>query len=321
MAAATFTPDGPFSLAAAVRFLEGFTPASYDDARDGVLRLAFPTDDGEAVVGCALRQKERPADGAASSVVRAEYTVLIDGKETRPAAGTPGATAVRAQIARILSLDVDGTGFGALGDHDPVVAGLQAEFPGLRPVLFYSPYEAAAWTIIGNRIRRTQAARVKARLAEEHGQAVDVAGRRLHAFPVPSVLRRLDQFPGLTGIKVERLRALAEAALDGRLDADQLRSQPAELALAGLQELPGVGPFSAQLTLVRGAGHPDLFPGHEPRLYEAMAAAYGLDAVTAADPERLAAVADGWRPYRSWVALLLRARYDGSLLNLAADQK
>ncbi|MFJ2819431.1 hypothetical protein [Streptomyces sp. NPDC087294] len=65
----------------------------------------------------------------------------------------------------------------------PVVVGLQAEFPGLRPVLFHSPYEAAVWTVIGNRIRRTQAARIKARLAERYGEPVEVAGRTLHAFP------------------------------------------------------------------------------------------------------------------------------------------
>ena len=47
------------------------------------------------------------------------------------------------QVTRILSLDVDGTGFPEVGRRDPVVGGLQARWPGLRPVGFYSPYEAA----------------------------------------------------------------------------------------------------------------------------------------------------------------------------------
>jgi DNA-3-methyladenine glycosylase II len=302
MAAASFTPAGPFSLAASIRFLESFTPASYDHAPDGVLRLAFPTDDGQAVIGCGLRQKE------AADAVHAEYTLHIDGKVTHPAAGTPAARAARAQIARILSLDVDATGFRALADTDPVVADLQSEFPGLRPVLFYSPYEAAAWTIIGNRIHRSQAAHIKARLAEEHGQVVEVAGRELHAFPTPSALRHINHIPGLTDIKIERLHALADAAIEGRLDATQLRAQPVEFALTDLRELPGIGPFSAELILIRGAGHPDVFPANEPRVHKAMATAYGLDAATAADTTRLVAIADAWRPYRSWIALLLRAR-------------
>jgi DNA-3-methyladenine glycosylase II len=61
--------------------------------------------------------------------------------------------AIRDQVARILSLDLDGSGFAAVGRADPVVAGLQRRYPGLRPVSFWSPYEAAAWAIIGQRIR------------------------------------------------------------------------------------------------------------------------------------------------------------------------
>ncbi|MEU4145441.1 DNA-3-methyladenine glycosylase family protein [Streptomyces parvulus] len=304
MTAVSFAPKGPFSLVAATRFLEGFTPASYDHAPDGVLRLAFPTEDGQSVIACALTQKETADTPAA---VHGAYSLYTDGKATQPAAGTPAAKAARAQIARILSLDVDATDFPALAGADTVVAGLQAEFPGLRPVLFYSPYEAAAWTIIGHRIRMTQAAHIKARLAQQYGQAVEVEGHQLQAFPTPDRLRRINEVPGLTDIKVERLHALAEAALDGRLDATKLRGQPTESALTDLRELPGIGPFSAELILVRGAGHPDVFPANEPRVHKAMAAAYGLDTEAANSPTRLAAIADAWRPYRSWITLLLRA--------------
>jgi len=66
-------------------------------------------------------------------------------------------------VARVFSLDVDGSGFGRVAAADPVVAGLAAQFPGLRPVCFGSPYEAAAWTIIGHRIRMVQAAAIKER--------------------------------------------------------------------------------------------------------------------------------------------------------------
>ena len=59
------------------------------------------------------------------------------------------------------------------------------------------------------------------------------------------------------------------------------------------------------LILVRGAGHPDLFPACERRLHAAMAGAYHLD-----NPGlgQLAELSARWAPYRSWVALLLRTR-------------
>lgn len=306
MSTALFRPSGPFSLASSARFLEGFTPASYAPASDGLLRLAFAADDGESVIGCAVRQGG--AAGDRPGVVSAEFTVHRDGREVEARAGTRDHGAVRDQIGRILSLDVDGTGFPALADADPVVAGLQSAYPGLRPVLFHSPYEAAAWAVIGNRVRMSQAAALKARLAREHGGAVDVAGRRLYAFPAPRVLRGLDRIDGLSGTRTARLRALADAALDGRLDASALRAQPAASSLTDLRELPGVGPFSAELILIRGAGHPDVFPLTEPRLHRAVATEYRLDPAAADDPDRLARIADAWRPYRSWVSLLLRVR-------------
>ncbi|MFJ9033715.1 hypothetical protein ACIRQP_35510 [Streptomyces sp. NPDC102274] len=205
MSAASFIPKGPFSLASSIRFLEGFTPASYDHATDGVLRVAFPADDGRSVIGCMVSRKE--AADTPPATVSAEFTVHRDGKAVPTTAGTPTHKATRAQIARILSLDVEGTGFPALADADPVVAGLQADYPDLRPVGFYSPYEAAAWTVIGNRVRMTRAAAIKARLARDHGQAIDVAGQQLHAFPTPEALCGIDHIDG-------RLHAVAGRVAD-----------------------------------------------------------------------------------------------------------
>ncbi len=289
--AITITPCGPFSLAASGRFLEDFTPARYPgdapgDAPDGAIRLAFPADDGHSAVGAAVRQ-------AGDGTVLAELT------------GDAEPDAAAAQLARVFSLDVDGSGFGRVADTDPVVVGLAARYPGLRPVCFGSPYEAAAWTIIGNRVRMTQAAAIKQRIAEQYGERLSVGGAPLAAFPAPSVLRTLDNIPGLPEIKSERLRAIADAALAGELDAARLRAMPPADALAQLRGLPGIGPFSAELILIRGAGAPDMFPAHESRLHTAMAGAYHLHDPS---PEELAEISARWAPYRSWVALLLRVQ-------------
>jgi DNA-3-methyladenine glycosylase II len=212
---------------------------------------------------------------------------------------------IRSQVERILSLDVDGTGFPAVAERDPVVRDLQARYPGLRPVQFHSPYEAAAWTIIGQRIRMTQAAGIRTRMASQLGDRVDFGDRQLPSFPAPDRLATLREFPGLTSRKVDQLQSLGRAAGQGQLDTTALRSRPPGEALAHLQTLPGIGPFSAELILLRGAGHPDVFPTQEKRLHRAMAAGYHLGP----DPEleALQAIAANWHPYRTWVALLLRA--------------
>lgn len=157
--------EGPYSLSASTRFLEGFAPASYVGEGADRLRLAFVADGldrGERVAG-ALARDEGDAGGGGGLV------------ETY---GEAAPEAVRGQLERILSLDADGGGFPGVGERDPVVGRLQQRYPGLRPVLFWSPYEAAAWAIVGNRIRIAQAARVKARMAGELGEEVGVAGAR-----------------------------------------------------------------------------------------------------------------------------------------------
>ena len=281
---------GPFSLAASVRFLEGFTPAALAAVEGQPLEIAFPVEGSWQTVGVRLR--EHP-DGA-------EYEVVSPMAPSRKLL-----TAVRAQVARILSLDVDGSGFPAVGERDAVIAGLQRRYRGLRPVGFWSPYEAAAWAIIGQRIRIRQAAAIKASMARQLGDPVSFGGHVVHAFPAPQRLAALGRFPGLSGRKPEWLRSIAVAALDGRLDAARLRALPPEQALAQLGQLPGIGGFSAELVLLRGAGAPDEIPLHEPRLARAVTLAYDLPQPPSA--QELLRISGNWRPYRAWATMLLRA--------------
>jgi DNA-3-methyladenine glycosylase II len=286
---ATVTPRGPFALEASRRFLEGFGPAIGDrgSAPRGHLHLAFPVDGTDVSAGACIRQPSAAA------------------VEIRVAGVADEVVAVAArQVERILSLDVDGTGFFDVGMRDPVVARVQSRYEGLRPVNFASPYEAAAWAIISQRIRITQASRIKTRMAVELGASIDIEGQAWPAFPTPGRLAELDGFPGLFGRKVEYLRALAVAAGAGRLDADRLRAMASDDALAAIGELDGIGPFSAQLVLLRGAGHPDVLALAEPRLRRAVMLAYDLDEEP--DDDRLEAISEAWRPYRTWVAVLLR---------------
>jgi DNA-3-methyladenine glycosylase II len=292
----TLAPRGPFSLAASIAFLEGFTPAGYSGPADTSFELAFPVEGSWQTVGLRVRQDDG-GTGLDGNTVVAEIV--------SPAKPGPELVAeIRPQLERILSLDVDGSGFPAVGERDPVVGEVQRKFPGLRPVGFWSPYEAAAWTIIVRRIRITQGAAIKARMNERLGEPVSFGGRVVHAFPSPQRLASLDAFPGLAAPKPEWLRSVARAALGGQLDAARLRAMPPEEALADLKKLPGIGDFSAGLTLLRGAGFPDAVPSGEPRLARAVELAYELPGP--ATHEQILAISENWRPYRTWVTLLLR---------------
>jgi DNA-3-methyladenine glycosylase II len=212
---------------------------------------------------------------------------------------------VAAQTARMLSLDVDARGYEAVATRDPVVARVLATAPGLRPPLFHSPYEAAAWCVLSLRWNTRQAAAVRDHLARAHGLPVEVAGVAIAAFPTPEQLLAVDAFEGVPPVKMERLHGVARAAAEGLLSAEEIRRADPEEAMARLRQIPGIGPFSASLIVLRASGVCDVSVEAEPRLAAIVGRLYGLSGpASAADMRR---IGESWRPFRTWVGVLLRA--------------
>ena len=283
--------SGEFSLRAAAAF--GFGPREGGDG--DLVRLAFAVDGGQGYAGAVLRQDDEP-----SGPVGVELT-LRDGADHE---------AALRQVARVVSLDHDGAGFLAVGEADPVIGQLQRAHPGQRPVLFYSPYEAAAWSIISARRPIGQARRVRDELAAQLGDSFELDGETLRAFPQPRHLLELaDHFPGLNLEKLTRLRGLAEAAREGELDVVLLRELGPDRAFDHVLALRGIGPFYAGLIVVRGSGFADaMLRTAEPRVLGHAARYYGLDGTPTV--EWLTELAERWRPYRTWALVLIRLAGD-----------
>jgi DNA-3-methyladenine glycosylase II len=264
MGAFTLEPRGPFTLSSAARFIAGWPP-SQAEVGDDQVHLRFLVDDWSGPAHVVLRQDGDVITGSVAA-------------DNEPRA--------IAQAARIVSLDHDGAGYAEVGERDPIVGELQRTSGYLRPVLFHSPYEAAAWSIISARTRHEQAVKVRDALS------------RGGIFPAPERLLALRAQLTLGDVKLARLHAVAEAALEGRLDREPLLAAEPDDALARLQELPGIGPFYAGLILLRAVGTTDVLAAGEPRLKKAVETRYG---------KPLEKVADAWRPFRTWVSVLMRA--------------
>ncbi|HEY1531030.1 MAG TPA: hypothetical protein VGF80_09460 [Galbitalea sp.] len=292
----TITPDGPFSLQAASEF--GFGPntgrPTYSDAR---MKLAFAVDD---FTNYALVTLNQAGNGDVVGTIDSEADPAV----------------VVNQVRRILSLNASGAEWEAVGEKDAALGTAQREFPGVRPVSFHSPYEAAAWSIISARRQRAQGAVVRNRIAEQLGRVYGEGPDRLFAFPTPERLLELDNVQGLESVKVERLHAVARAALDGRLDADALLAMPSGEALEQLFTLPGIGPTYGTLILLRGTGSVDGMTGFEPRLPIYLGHFYGLGGE--ATPGQIGEIMEAWRPFRTWSSVLFRVAGDRAGLPVPA---
>ena len=91
----------------------------------------------------------------------------------------------------------------------------------------------------------------------------------------PNSCSAADALPGVAADRVAWLRAVAQAALDGALDAARLAAMEPDDALAHLQKLPGIGPTYATLILLRATGVTDALTFGEPRLPGYVAHFYG----------------------------------------------
>ena len=271
-------PQGPFDLETeATRF------GGWPRLGDGIV-VAFPIEGWKSSAAVVMRQRGDTITGDVHG------------------AGEADAARAWQQALATVSLDVDGAGFVEVGRRDQVIGRLQVEYHNLRPVLFHSPYEAACAFIIGHRITIIQTRRIRQRLAEEIGASIEIDGTAFRAFPDPRALLKLEAFPGISSMKIERLHQVARAALEGTLDRARLRSLPEPEALAQLRTLPGIGEFFAQGILMRGAGLVDAVTDDDltPRAIQLL---YALPE----RPDRAAVLkrAEAWRPFRMWTIVLL----------------
>ncbi|MBB4689325.1 DNA-3-methyladenine glycosylase family protein [Amycolatopsis jiangsuensis] len=279
---------GAFDLAAAARRL-----VQHGSAGPGAVRLAFPVEGPWVHAGALIRQ-------SCPGMVEVEVIAPVE-----------VAARVVGQVRRMFSLDVDAASFLEVATRDPIARRLMARHPGVRPVLFSSPYEAACWAVLTQGRPVAQAERCRQRLVGRYGRVIEHEGVRLASFPVPQALAGLTEEPGLGRFRLARLRAVARAAVEGRLEAEELRALPIAEALARLRAIPGIGAFSAEQILQNGAGHPDLFPRLDTRLHRFLHEQYSLPPDSPV--QNLEELAGEWRPYRSWVAHLWRVDQEASV--------
>jgi DNA-3-methyladenine glycosylase II len=165
------------------------------------------------------------------------------------------------------------------------------------------PLSALALTVVGQLISRQAARAIFARLVDLLGGSIDA--ERLAASS-DATLRSI----GLSYAKARALRELAQAVVSGELDFETLAALSDDQVLARLVGLRGVGPWSAQVFMLRQLHRPDVFPAGDIGLRHAIAMLDDLPVTPTVLEAEARALA--WQPYRSYAAgYLWRSYADG----------
>ncbi|MFL5348106.1 MAG: AlkA N-terminal domain-containing protein [Hyalangium sp.] len=220
-------------------------------------------------------------------------SVRIDGSGAAPV------RQIVARLRRLFDLSADPAAIAvALGD-DPVLGPRLERARGLRIPGTFEPFELAVRAVLGQQVSVKGATTLAERLVQRCGVPV-AAGREglTHFFPTPEELARAELSGiGLTGGRIHALKSLAAACASGACDLKPGLSL--EDSVARLVTLPGIGEWTAHYVALRALGEPDAFPAADLGLRKAAGGGAPIE------PRALERMAEAWRPWRGYAALLL----------------
>jgi DNA-3-methyladenine glycosylase II len=181
--------------------------------------------------------------------------------------GTPSAATRRSigqSVEKVLGLSVDPVPLLAAATRLPALRPTALALRGMRPPRFATLFETFGCVVPFQQLSLDAGAAIVGRLVERFGERVVHGGRSFQAFPTAQTVAsaRLPALLacGFSRSKAESLRALARAVDAGELGEESIEPLATEEAIERLVALPGIGPWSAALVMLRGFGRLEVFP-------------------------------------------------------------
>jgi len=214
------------------------------------------------------------------------------------------ATAIQ-RARTLLDLDSDPHSVAELLGRDRLLAGLVHAAPGRRVPGTVDCHELALRAVLGQQVSVGGARTLAARLVARHGERLERPfGTVTHAFPSAPALAEAEE----DAFAMPRARARALLGLAGALASGELaidvgcdRTEARRRLLA----MPGIGPWTTEYVAMRALRDPDAFLPSDLGVRRALERLGS----TATAPAEVLALAERWRPYRSYAVQHLWASH------------
>ena len=283
-----------FDFAWALGFLAARTVAALESVEGGAYRRSVRL--AGKPVTFALTEAPREIDNGSR---RGERCLIATARPTL------APEVLEAAVRRMLDLDADLAGFHTLARRDPILSRIVRRRSGIRLPQLLDPFEGLTRAILGQQVSVAGASTLTDRLVRLFARPVRGARETgFLAFPRPADVAEAGadrlRALGLTRVRAATLAGAAARIADGGLDLEALRDRPPAEAQAALEELPGIGPWTASYVRMRALGDRDAFPSADLGVIKA------LDAVGVAR-RAIVDVAERWRPWRGYATLHLWA--------------
>lgn len=183
--------------------------------------------------------------------------------------------------------------------QNPLVEELIRKRPGLRIPQTATVFEGLAWAVIGQQINLSFAFQLRRSLVELTGRKMKSG---LIAHPSPAEVAALD-YGDLQKLKYSRRKAeylidLARLIVSGDLPAEDLPQMTFTHVNTMLQNIRGIGEWSANYVAMRSCGFADCVPLGDTGLTSGLQRLFGLS--ERPDRTETASLMEAFRPYRSF---------------------
>ncbi len=286
----SLNPVPPFSLNFTVWILRRRAHNSWD-LWDGEIYQRVLFINGQPLEVC-VRQE--------GSINHPQLKVIAVGRKINSAI----VAALQSSLKQILGLEVDLAKFYDMGLSDPLLRPLVIKFWGFKPTRYPTVFEALVNAITCQQFTLDAGISLLGRLVKKWGVSLNEHG--LRSFPQPQELASLALADlRALGFSQQKSRALIELArlVEEGLDLEKFHSYPDEEALKSLQQLLGVGRWTAEYVLLRGLGRVHIFPGDDLGIRSKLVSWLGIK--EALDYKGVMQILQKWYPFAGLVYYLL----------------
>ena len=171
-------------------------------------------------------------------------------------------------IKFLFSLDFDLKPFYERVKEDKIMASLISNLWGLKSPTTLTVFEALVDSIVEQQISLKVANGIENKITKKFGDALNLEGDTYYAYPTPKKLasaqtEELRQC-GLSLRKGEYIREVATLITQGKLNLEKISSyESMEQIIRELDEIRGIGVWTAELTMLRGMQRLEALPADD----------------------------------------------------------
>jgi DNA-3-methyladenine glycosylase II len=184
-------------------------------------------------------------------------------------------------IREWFDLERDLAPFYQMAARNPVLGEMTQRCYGLRLMGIPDLFEALCWAIVGQQVNLTFAYKLKQRLTETYGDAMEHEGVTYRHFPRPEQVANADP-EELGALQLTRMKTRAILEVAGRMSRGELTREGLmslgsfEAAERELLRIKGIGPWTVQYASMRCLRDPRAFPTGDVGLQNAVKERLGL---------------------------------------------